>query len=1383
MASAGSPSPADSNASEPASPGLSPRSKLKAMLAAVDGDSDDDVSGPIDANALFKSVEKITASNEGTGPTENGGDEDDVSEDEEITRPRGRLAARMQASAAKEAQDTPKTPSSAPNATKGLTQGSTESNASSDGDEQRGSEDDEDDISALPRRRIVRPARSRTPEPAPDADQPSSPGLFVTPSARSTTSRRSGATSDAEDELPTNLAKSDRFKALVARKREERLAKEAEEARKQRERAQRMAETMPANSDIDDDDVSDITDDDEGRRLTQGTSRPARKASKKALEEMNRETQRLSRSLQLAHEAKTKKKISKASLFERFNFRVEGVAAENKPASSSRPSTPISAQQTDVEMGDAGTPPSSPPPPSGPKSASTAPASGQNGLETTREDEGDELLDIAAALAQTRKQEKGKGKAVASPAQPAEAKTRRQIRVKFPPMQANLVTIDSDDELEITDARKSKVDSIFNRLPTKKEQESKSMNALRRLANLSSPPKEPSRGRKAKPSMTAGELQMSLQQRARAQAKLERERRLEYLRSKGITVQTEEERQREREEVEDIVARARQEVEEIMEREREEAKKARKEGRENGEADPLGWDDSDDDSFEDSGEEPVEIDLSGSEEEGEDSDQDAVDDDEPATNPMLEDEAEEDGGSEEEEILQATTEDAKAASDDEADELPTVKPRRSKKHVHIVSDDDDDDHSHDQVKATPQRKKTHPNSPSAPSSESPKVPTSVLRSATKTFIPGLPIAPAAPAGLGLTQIFAGTMDDSQAGPASAAPQEFMPSLDNFPDSQFSAKVGQSQTDDNVPDSQPTQNATTQGLDTQTQGVQLHFSQSQGHGFDSLMETDSTQISELIDPTQDGGYQNFTPLKQRFVDAPHSTIETVMLDGARAEENVQDSPLVRRTGKLRRRHEASMSTTSLPPTEIPGSPSAAPSATVSNEVVAVGNENTENVDRSAFKIMEKAAKRKKRLEEKLREKMSEAKEWVEQEAEESEDEYAGLGGADGEDSSEDDEELAKEMIDDTAGNDADEAKLAGFFADRERAADAAHVDKLFRDITTGMLRKRRRGGDGNDFDLSDSDDGGEAKRRMKRRQFAKMQKALFADERIGKIAENPRNAAFLRSIEDRNSDDEWDFSENFETTADDSESQSQPQEGQQQQQEEAIPDSQPTNMGRKRTRMDDHASRPAPHTRRIGDVPRPSSLTEVKRSLSTLLDEPNGSVIPATEAGSDSEGEDDRPPAGVNKENRRSSSFTVVDRIALKRNSSSSLSKSSRLAFAASPATAAAGGGAFKVPALLRKATTNSLISNSSSSSVGSANTGATSLAAPGKAGFSGGGGGEDAKLKKTAGRGSGVNYFARENERRAAVAEAEKRREKRKWKSVEGQKKVVTGLFGAGKFE
>ena len=333
----------------------------------------------------------------------------------------------------------------------------------------------------------------------------------------------------------------------------------------------------------------------------------------------------------------------------------------------------------------------------------------------------------------------------------------------------------------------------------------------------------------------------------------------------------------------------------------------------------------------------------------------------------------------------------------------------------------------------------------------------------------------------------------------------------------------------------------------------------------------------------------------------------------------------------------------------------------------------------------------------------------------------------------------------------------------------------------------------------------------------MQKALYADERIGKIAENPRNAAFLRSIEDRHSDDEdevmWESAENLATdSGGDSESQSQTrdhrvQEGGQHQREqgghdESIPDSQPTNintnMGRKRSRMAGNRHHDASRA--------PSSLTEVRRSLSTLLDEPNASVasiIPATEVGSGSEdegeGEEDREqrPVVGNKENVTTGGrFAVVDRIALKRNASSSSSKG-HLAFAAPAGGSGAGAGGFKVPALLRRATTNSLISNSSASSAGSSvsvpgSGGSSAQIAPSGArgvgvGMAGAGSGGDAadsmKLRKTAGRGSGVNYFARENERRAAVAEAERRREKRKWKGVEGQKKAVSGLFGAGQFE
>ncbi|KAI0833106.1 MRC1-like domain-containing protein [Hypoxylon sp. FL0890] len=1369
MALTRSPSPAEGT-STPTSPELSPRSKVRAMLADVDNaDSDDEHSGPINPSTLFKPTGKNTTTDIESQAMQNVEGSSDE-EEEEIIRPRGRLAARMRAN---------DTPSNVPDDVAKSPSKSTQSHTAL----VNGNQDDDEDISALPRRRLARAARETTPEVRANTDIPSSPGLFVTPAPETPGApRQSTAESDTDDELPHNLGKNERFQALVARKRQERLAREEEEERKRKERAERMAEQIPTQSDIDDD-VSDITDDDGGRRLTQKVSRPARKASKKAIEEMNRETQRLSRSLQLAHEAKTKKKIPKASLFERFNFRTEAATTEKKSMSSSRPTTPGSVQHTDAEVPDS-TPPSSPPlatkssqnPPTTPKATETS-----VNLDDVFGGDDTELPSLEDALAQSKKEDKGKGKAIENMVDTTETKTakpsklKRQVRVKLPPMRADLVTIDSDDELEITNSKKGRLDAIFDRIPEKKAQESRSLDVQRRLAHLSSPTRESSRGRNAKPSMTPAELQMTLLQRARAQAKLERDERLKLLQSKGITVQTEEERQRDDEEIEDIVARERQKIEESMRREREEAKKARKERKQNGKDDPLAWDDSDDDSYEESEQEdPAEIEYSGSEEEKEGEEDDEMDDaenadeDEPAGNPIFEDEAEEDGESEEELTPKPNR---NVASDDEADdELPAMKSRRTKKHAHIVSDDEDE------IQATPRPKATFPKSPPVANTSSPKIPTSVLRSATKSFIPGLPVPAAAPAGLGLTQIFAGTMDDSQAGQPSGTPLQFAPSLDDFPDSQFSATAGQSR-DGMVLDSQNTQNIDTQARETQTQGVQLHFSQSQAHGFESLMQINGTQMSQLIEPTQDGGFQGFSPLKQRFVDAPQSTVDTVLMGGTPDDETVLESPLVKR-GKLRRRDENPILFSTMASTDIPGSPSARSRAAPQDADMDA------NAAASAFKLMEKAARRKKRMQEKFDKKKSKAIEMIEEQAEESEDEYAGLGGADGEDSSEEDEELVKEMIDDAAGNDANDAKLAGFFADRERAADAAQVDKLFRDITTGMLRKRRRGGGNNDLDLSDSDDGGEARRRKKRREFAKMRKALYADERIGKIAKNPRNAAFLKSIEDRNSDDEWDFGDNFADAAPesaDSESQSQGQDASAA--EESIPNSQPTNEGRKRAHADEHAARPPPNARRTRGGVRPSSLTDVRRELSNLLDEPNGSaasIIPATEIGSDSEDEERQttPSSTSNKENRRPE-VAVVDRIKLKRDSSSlSITSNSaagsdspsRLAFAAP--SASGGTGLFKVPALLRRATTNSLISNSSSSSSG--NTPTTSL---NKAG-------EDSKvLKKTAGKRSGINYFARENERRAAVADAEKRREAKKWKGVEGRSKVVGSLFGGGHFE
>ncbi|KAI0394082.1 hypothetical protein F5Y17DRAFT_429369 [Xylariaceae sp. FL0594] len=1367
MASTRASSPV-SDMSNPTSPQLTPRSKIKAMLADIDRDgSDDESTKPIDTKLLFAKIDKQKESLPVATPSGDHDASEEDDEDDEIFRPRGRVAARMHAGPTKVDQPS-KSPSSTPRAVSPVgTSPARESSNAARRETPAFEEEEDDDIVGPTKRRQTRHERE------------TSPGLFVSSPVRDP---EEYSASD-DEELPSDLSKSTRFQELVQRKRQERLEKEAQEVQKRKERAQQLSEQNQMGSDADEVDVSDISDDEGGRKLTQDASRPARKASKKVLEEMNRETQRMSRSLQLAPEARTKKKLNKSSLFQRFNFQVDGNGpeAQKGTASSSRPTTP---GQTDAEVEADGTPPSSPPTPAksalDPSTTTTTEPQITPAAAPDDDDDDEELLSLEDALAQMKQSGKGKEKATPATSVVPEAeklpnkKALRQVRVKLPPMQVNAVVIDSDEELEITDSKtKDKLEAVFARVPEKRIHESNGMKMLRSLAHISSPSKEPARTRNAKPAMTFGELHMSLQQRAKAQAKAERERRLEMLRAKGVVVQTAEEREREQELVEDLVSKARQEAEEIMAREREDAKKARKEKEQKGEADPLAWDDSDDESFqaEDEELELNEVELSGSEEEREEGEDETEAVDEPE---------DEDASNEEDNSLHSPmlVQEAEEESSDDDTEARAFVSRRAKKHVQILSDDEDE--AERNIKTTPKAKQSFPKSPSAPGSRSPKLPTSVLRSATKTFIPGLPIAPAAPAGLGLTQIFAGTMDDSQPASFPGSVRELNPSLDQFPDSQFSATAGQSQANEMVADTQALENG-----ETETQALHLHYTQSQFHGFDSLIQPDTTQLSEFLDPTQDRGLQDLTPLKQRFVEPTQLTEGTQLITSTPGGASVQDSPLVRKKGKLLRRGDLATSEAAFLSAVVPESP---------KSTIRYGTEAaTEGTSASdAFKLMEKAAAREKRLKKKFDKKKSKATEMVEEQAEESEDEYAGLGGADGEDSNDEDEELMKELIDDTGENDGDIEKLAGLFADREREADAAQVDKLFRDITTGMLRKRRRGGDGHDFDLSDSDDGGEARRRLKRQKFAKMQKALFADERIGKIAENPRNAAFLKSIEDRNDDEDWDFGENFVDTAtstSDTDSQSQTANPA----EQAIPDSQPPTTGRKRSRMDDHALRPGPGERRSGAGARPASIAEVRRSLTALLDEPNaslGSVIPATDVGSDEDEDGERPTSSrSNQENRepvrRATVSAVVDRITLKRNSSSlstSSSGSGRLAFTASSTGGSSGG--FKVPALLRRATTNSknLAASSAMTGLGSgtSQSSSTSSSLNKAAGF---GDEQNGKLKKNAGKRSGINYFAHENERRAKVADAEKRREARKWKGAEGRSKVVGGLFGSGSFE
>ncbi|KAF4481711.1 Mediator of replication checkpoint 1 [Fusarium agapanthi] len=1272
---------------------LSPQSRFKAQLAALES-SDDETSS---SNQYAGNNSKIHLDL----PTQTIPDQEASDEsDNDIIRPQGKLAAKMQRTwQQKESGNS--------SSLQKETTGDCIDKTHEPGEKAAGEVEKADNISMpdvesqeddapVARRRLVRkapssPASKRTP-------RGSSPTLFVSSPLRPSPTRSLHNGSDSEVDMPT--LKPDRFKAMLERRRQKRrdedAAKEAVEAEK-RAKQQKVAQEM-----VSDDDNSSITDDEGGRRLTQAERPSARKASKKAIEEMERETQRMSRNMQLAHEAKTRKKITKNSLFERFNFRPAG-EPEPDVASSSRVPTPHS----DVEMQGVDTPLSSPPVSKETATAATDP-------ETVAGDDEFDLPTIDSLAETTRlKPDKGKGKAVETRTeqeQPVQ-NPRRQFRVKLPPMRANVTMVDSDDELEITTTTKDKIRAVFDMAPTKKAQEHSSVQALRALAQLKSPGKE-TRRKNENHAMTAGELQAYLYQKARQQAKVERDRRVDLLKAQGVVIQTAEERERQMQDAEDIVARARVEAQMIRQKEKAASKK---EAKENGEVDPLAWDDSEDDEYQASGNEAdgegSVVELSGSEDEEELSDEEQTD-----SNNMVEVEAR-DGESE-----AATDENDDATLivsqdvQDDIEELPATRHRRLRKPI-VLSDDEEEEEEEeeeDTVEMTPRPKTTVHMSPTVPNTQSPTAPRSVLRSAKKNFIPGLPVQ--GPAGLGLTQIFAGTMDDSQMNSADGPTQSLMPDFDHFPDSNFSATMDEPM-EDMIVDSQKN-----------TQDIALNLSQSQMRGLDSLLREESTQISEMIDFTQDGGLQDQTPLKNRFVEAPVSTTETMLVDH---DDPTQASPLVRR-GRLRRKIETSQRIQETPE--------------------PVSAEKTDNV----FEALREGAKNehKKHLQPEFDHKNSKAKEMVQEQAEESEDEYAGLGGADGEDSDNESAASLKDIIDDTASNDIDGAKLAALYAAREQAEDEKQVEKLFKDITTGMLRRKRGAG----YDLDDSDDDGEARRRMKRRQFAKMQKALFSDERVKKIAENPGNQAFLRTIEDRGSDDEMDFLDAPEEIVESSQSQSQDESSEAQ----TVPDSQPQKI------LGPTGNRVPSYLRRTKDGKKPSNIGEVRETLSDLLEEPHGSVIPATDVGSDSEGEENTTTEPrSDKENDtshpRRGRVAVVDRISLKRNGSSNIS-TGRLAFAT------ASNSSFKVPALLRRATTNSFVSGTVST---------TSSGSPAPAsGF-----GEEAKIKKGAGKKSGVHAFARDSERRAKLEQNERKREERKIKGAERRVGVAGDLLGKGSFE
>ena len=1389
---------------------LTPSRKVKALLARFDDSDGDSAPSPRAETARSELIGK-------DGDDTTSGDSEDE-EDVPVNRV-SRMAARLQGKKQVYSGE-----ASAPQPE----EAGDESETRHEGQRQRkegqanqskSTETSEDELTRpAPRRKLLlkRKDSSATPSsPAEAPSQPPSPMFFPSPHAdraiampnSPTAQSRTGSRSSS----PPQHAGS-KFKALVEKHRKARIEKEAAEVAKraatgkstkqQTEKVRKARGSSPAD---DSDEGSADADAGAARRLAKD-AKPTRKASKKAMEEMKRETQRMSRNMQLAHQARTKKKITKESLLARFNFTMPTVAIQTD-VGGDQSATASSEVGSDVEiLKHNETPPTSPLQDS---FDFDKPVTEQVPHEPEVISEADTNLVVEPPTLDDLDLEvpsvsnKGKGKAPewapqetaeirhglreqptarAQTAKPSQAR-KFDLKAKVAELLRNqraTPDLEETDDLDVITKRGSKRKfAAFEHLPKRKAKETPSHLALRSLAHLHD------NERNNHSSMTASEMQTSLRKAARMQAMQERQLKIAELKAKGVVIQSAEDRERDQQEVEDLVERARQEAVQISKREKAMAKK---EG--TFVKDGFDDDDSDDEEFEVEVEDDAEEGSGGESEADEEDEEDGVEEEVPANDHgQLIDEAADEADSEEEAasyVDEADEADEPLDQPEDQEEIhKTPAPRRSRTARFVVDDDDEPAEAvGDDSPALPQPGKT---------------PQSLSRSARKQ-IPGLHMSDDLP--LGLTQAFAATMADSQSqdGPQTQQ-QDSLRILRDLPSPNISMAPQLNRLDslDMISDSQP-------ATQTQPLNINLSWSQSQqvpespSHSRDAAA-SQFTPSQPHFEPTQDRGYM-FSPFQgSRYLSetpqhqVPHSTVETVIASDALDAGNT--SPILQRKGRLQRGRIQSTE----PHDE---------------------GEDVE-ADKSAFEVMRRAAKK---VDEPLFDKSkSNARNVVDEAAEESDDEYAGLGGASDDEANDEENEDDREMIDhDTQVGKGDEAKLAGLFADRERKNDEAAVSKLLKDITTGALRRKRGAND--ELDLSDEEDDVARRREAKRREFAKMRRELLKDEAVGKIAEDKKKEAFLKSIEDREpvSDDE-DFDQP-ETAVDESQSQSQlPAEAL----EKEVPD---TLTVEKRKRplepsSDSQLNRLPTSLRRTPHNHKPATLAEIRESVSFLIEEPDSQANTIDLGLSDSE---DEPEAYVDLDrhlraaeadenaalesdeddlgdfiidddglanahpksesqdsvfkkpsipsqtsrpsfaDRRTTRPNVINRLSLLRQSSSSTSSttssSTKVAFYST--TACSNSNTFKTPSLLRRATTNSSSLSASSSDAVSA-TGVTSRTERGHVSEE-----KEFIRKGSGGRRNAVNYRPTVKEERMSARAGVQKRKGGKGKGGSG---FLGGLF------
>lgn len=1133
--------------------------------------------------------------------------------------------------------------------------------------------DEEDLYSATPRKN-----QRKSPSP-PATDARSS--LFMSPA-------KAGEEQDySDEELPANaLGGKQRLAALVAEKRAERLAQEAEEA-------QQRSAFAPASSDLPDEIVESSREavNPEVERIMSDAAKPTRKASKKAMLDMERETQRMVRQQALAHQMKTKKKFTTNDLFAKFNYRPAGQVSAPLPpvdGDTTASSAPNSDMADAVVREPVSTPPSSPPTPLD-RQRALVEQGALSKLVPVREDsltnivdvddDEDELMDVRQMLSSSRAADMAD-----TPAKAASEKKKGLRLAKFGKKAAPVRQDDSsDDELEIVRELPSHL-SIFDRakgIQKRQHTDSAAIHILKHLAHAGTDAAHSARRNKnnSRPSVNPQVLEAQLRLRAKEQARARQMERIAELKAKGIEVQTSEEREREAEEFENLLEKARQEAVDLRKAE----KAADNEGKI-----VASDDESEDEDYYDGSENDDDDERDGVQKESNEmvddvanESEDEEDEGEEDLEQESEDDADELAKEEAEEVvvrevmpqdLQVSPQVEASGSADWAQQTPIIgrKPRKS----HVILDDEESDaeDAQDAVNAGTQSD-AEDDDPFAAFGFGAAKTTTALMSPTQAFNATMqtPTQTSQQDSLDVLAYLA---------PHSSTLRPSVPDVDTQTQSQTQADfVPGSQ----LPESQQVDLAwETQAPETPVPGLNRG-------GSVVTIETPGWE------PTQDGGLPAEWQAKQGLAREntleslpEHDTQPTVRL-------RVSESPVASapKRNRLVRGKRALVES--------------------SDEEEEVDTQPTKAAQKDAFREMAKRRKEALTTAE-MAEAQREAKQMMDEQAEESEDEYAGLGG---DDFVAPETDQDREMIDSSL-IDVDERQIAAHFAERQRVADEAAASKLYKDLMTGGLRRKQA----NMFDLDDDEDDIAMRRRqMRQREEARKRKLLLQDDNIAGLAEGRQSKgkdAFLKAIadDDERDDDGTDLSDDGGEDESGTHTESQLTQ-------------QPTSTtplheisGNKRRLEEDPADRPPAKARRtkVSAFRAPTSLLEVQDSLSFLLDEPHAALVgPSVLDHSESESENERHESGAEEEEddedeveaerqrqndggyapdkasmppprlpasaRRSAPGQgVVDRLSLKRAASTSEgSAHGRTAWAA-PA-----GGAFKVPSLLRRATTNS----------------------------------------------------------------------------------------------